>query len=89
MLLSIIMAAPICIPTNSARGFPFLYTVAGVCYLWMKPGFELVLYLHPRSRLFFLLLLLISTSKNIHVTFLSVIIFYPDILKMPVEVSPE
>ena len=46
---------------HTARGFPFLCTITSVCYSWMKPGFDLVLYLHPRSRLFFLLLSVFSS----------------------------
>ena len=58
----------------------------------MKPGFELVLSLHPRRRLFFLLLSVFSSVLvlvRICVTFLSVITFCPGIPKMPVEVSAE
>ena len=46
---------------HTARGFPFPCTVASICYSWMKPGFDLVLHLHPRSRLFFLLLSVFSS----------------------------
>ena len=28
------VAAPIYIPSNSARGFPFLHILANICYLW-------------------------------------------------------
>ena len=28
-----IVAVPICIPTNSVRGFPFLHIVANICHL--------------------------------------------------------
>ena len=32
-ILFSVVAAPIYIPTNSARGFPFLHTLSNICYL--------------------------------------------------------
>ena len=32
-ILFAIMAAPVYIPTNSVRRFPFLYTLSSICYL--------------------------------------------------------
>ena len=29
------VAVPVYIPTNNVLGFPFLYTLVNVCYLWV------------------------------------------------------
>ena len=35
MILFCVVAAPIHNPTNSIGGFPFLYTLSGICFLWI------------------------------------------------------
>ena len=37
-ILFSILAVPIYIPTNSARGFPFLHTLANICILFLSFG---------------------------------------------------